>query len=85
MIETRILCDRTDCKKPNAKRLHLYKDTKPDGAGSNEDWYYVFDLCAEDTHELLGNILDHFQRGVNLVSNDVLEFLHKKGINIRVE
>jgi len=38
-------CDK--CKKAGAKPFSIFKDRKADGAGSMENWYYQFDLCAE--------------------------------------
>jgi len=54
MREERTLCDL--CGKPGARMFSIFKERKPDGAGSMENWNYTFDLCFVCS----GKLLDEF-------------------------
>ena len=87
MNQTFTLCDRSGClEKDNthAQSVFLFKERKADGAGSSEDWFYKFDLCAKDRLELLQDILDELRyRAVD--DAFILKKLKDMGIKYRIE
>ncbi len=86
MRVVKTMCDREDCKREGANKLHLFQTRKSDGAGSMEDWHYTFDLCHEDEHTLLERILD--LRGFRfdgVMREDVLKILKDMKVQHRIE
>lgn len=82
----RVLCDVPECTSENAERLRIFKDREADGAGSMENWYYVFDLCHKHTLYLLRDILEDVNNHVSSVSDKrMLEIVDKYKIKPRVE
>ena len=54
------VCDVKDCKREDATLFSFFKDRRPDGAGSMENWNYSFDLCPLHQKEVLQTLLDTF-------------------------
>lgn len=62
MKKTVAVCDVDECKRENASQFSFFKDRRPDGAGSMENWYYQFDLCPMHQIALLIFLLEFFEK-----------------------
>ena len=61
MREERTLCDVEGCKQIG-RSFSFFKDRRPDGAGSCENWYYHFDLCPIHQENLLIKFFQTFEK-----------------------
>lgn len=56
------------CKSENAEGFMIFKSREADGAGSMENWYYLFDLCPEAQRQLLAEIFEKYpEQSVEIV------------------
>lgn len=83
MNVTHTMCDREFCKHDHALKNSLFKERKADGAGSSEDWFYVFDLCATCQQTLIDEIFE-IVRVRPFTEVDALALLKKLLIKFRV-
>lgn len=78
-------CDREQCTHNDAKTFYLFKERKLDGAGSSEDWHYMFDLCSNCADVFLKKILDSRELIFNGLKNeDVLKIVTQLRIKHRL-
>jgi hypothetical protein len=54
----KMVCDWPDCKSENARSVSTFHDRRADAAGGMENWYLMFDLCADHQSKLLHAALD---------------------------
>lgn len=78
-----IVCDREFCKNEHALKSSLFKERKNDGAGSMEDWYYQFELCAPCQQVLIDQIFEHVRYN-DFTAADALALLNKLRIKFTV-
>ena len=78
----KIQCDVNGCENDGAQKFQIFKERKADGAGSMEDWFYVFDLCSGCQTEIL-----HFLFEVERCAKTPVEtaLFTKFEIRVRVE
>ena len=55
----KVLCDVQGCKAEDAIRFSIFKERRANGAGSMENWNWVFDLCPKHIIFFLKGILEH--------------------------